>query len=91
MSLDCRIPLPRSLTPIKIAFRVRNTDATNLLAPATPNPACFIQKIQVFANGQRCDNIKYYGRTVAVHDLLKGREYNQNKAVNGFNEVNNTW
>ena len=33
----------------------------NPLAPATPNPACFIQGIQVFANGQRCDNINYYG------------------------------
>ena len=41
------------------------------LAPATPNPACFIQRIQVFANGQRCDDINYYGRTVAAHDLLK--------------------
>ena len=49
----CRIPLtsgtlfidPKS---IKIAFRVRNTDG-----PATPNPTCFIQRIQVFANGQR--------------------------------------
>ena len=35
-----------------------------------------------------CDDINCYGRTVAVHDLLKGREYNQNKAVEGFDEVN---
>ena len=85
----CRIPLtsgtfidPKS---IKIAFRVRNTDGTNPLAPATPNllrPAR-----PVFANGQRCDDINYYGRTVAVHDLLKGREYNPNKAMEGFDEV----
>ena len=73
---------------IKIAFRVRNTDGTNPLAPATPNPACFVQRVQVFANGQRCDDINYYGRTVAVHDLLKGREYNRNKAMEGFDEVN---
>ena len=66
----------------------RNTDGTNPLAPATPNPACFVQRVQVFANGQRCDDINYYGRTVAVHDLLKGREYNRNKAMEGFDEVN---
>ena len=79
----CRIPLTSGTSfidpeSIKIAFRVRNTDGTNLLVPAT----------QVFANGQRCDNINYYGRTVAVHDLLKGREYNRNKAMEGFDEVN---
>ena len=27
---------------------------------------------------------------MAAHDLLKGREYNQNKAVEGFDEVNNS-
>ena len=89
----CRIPLTSGTSfidpeSIKIAFRVRNTDGTKLLAPATPNPACFVQRVQVFANGQRCDDINYYGRTVAVHDLLKGREYNRNKAMEGFDEVN---
>ena len=74
----CRIPLTSGTSfidpeSIKIAFRVRNTDGANPLAPATPNPACFVQRVQVFANGQRCDDINYYGRTVAVHDLLKGR------------------
>ena len=88
----CRIPLTSGTSfidpeSIKIAFRVRNTDGTNPLAPATPNPACFVQRVQVFANGQRCDDINYYGRTVAVHDLLKGREYNRNKAMEGFDEV----
>ena len=88
----CRIPLTSGTSfidpeSIKIAFCVRNTDGTNPLAPATPNPACFVQRVQVFANGQRCDDINYYGRTVAVHDLLKGREYNRNKAMEGFDEV----
>ena len=78
----CRIPLTSGTSfidpkSIKIAFRVRNTDGANPLAPATPNPACFVQRVQVFANGQRCDDINYYGRTVAVHDLLKGREFPQ--------------
>ena len=89
----CRIPLTSGTSfidpeSIKIAFRVRNTDGANPLAPATPNPACFVQRVQVFANGQRCDDINYYGRTVAMHDLLKGREYNRNKAMEGFDEVN---
>ena len=89
----CRIPLTSGTSfidpeSIKIAFRVRNTDGANPLAPATPNPACFVQRVQVFANGQRCDDINYYGRTVAVHDLLKGREHNRNKAMEGFDEVN---
>ena len=83
----CRIPLTSGTSfidpeSIKIASRVRNTDGTNPLAPATPNAACFVQRVQ------RCDDINYYGRTVAVHDLLKGREYNRNKAMEGFDEVN---
>ena len=39
---------------------------------------------------RRCDDINYYGRTVAVRNLLKGRKYNQNKAVEGFDKVNNS-
>ena len=82
----CRIPLTSGacfIDPesIKIAFRVRNTDGANLLGPATPNTACFVQRVQVFAS---CDNINYI---VAVHDLLKGREYNRNKAMEGFDKV----
>ena len=58
----CRIPLTGGtsfLDPetILIAFRVRNTDATNLLAPATPNPACFIQRIQIFFLKKRMTTI----------------------------------
>ena len=75
----CRIPLTSGTSfiepeSIKIALRIQ----------------VFAQRIQVFANGQRCDDINYYGRTVAAHDLLKGREYNQNKAVEGFDKVNNS-
>ena len=62
----CRIPLTSGTSFIDPESIVRNTDGTNPLAPATPNPACFVQRVQVFANGQRCDDINYYGRTVAL-------------------------
>ena len=42
---------------IKIAFRVRGRHQP--AGPATPNPACFVQRVQVFANGQRCDDLFY--------------------------------
>ena len=74
----CRIPLTSGTSfidpeSIKIAFRVRNTDR-----PARPG----------LCQRPRCDDINYYGHTVAAHDLLKGREYNRNKAMEGFDEVN---
>ena len=73
----CRIPL---------------TSGTSFIDPESSGtrtaPTRFVQRVQVFANGQRCDDINYYGRTVAAHDLLKGREHNRNKAMKGFDEVN---
>ena len=51
--------------------------------------AVVLSALQQVVHGQRCDDINYCdGRTVAVHDLLKGREYNRNKAMEGFDEVN---
>ena len=80
--------LPHPADQRHVLHRPRvNQDRLPRQEPATPNPACFAQRVQVFANGQRCDDINYYGRTVAVHDLLKGREYNRNKAMEGFDEV----
>ena len=68
----CRIPLTSGTSfidpeSIKIAFRVRNTDGTNPLAPGLRQRPALRR---------------------AVHDLLKGREYNRNKAMEGFDEVN---
>ena len=64
----CRIPLTSGTSfidpeSIKIAFR-RHQPA----GPGHAQPR--LQRVQVFANGQRCDDINYYGRTVAVHDRV---------------------
>ena len=37
---------------LKIAFRVRNNDATLDLNPGTQEPSCFITRVQLFANGR---------------------------------------
>ena len=54
-----RIPLTSGMDfidpeSLKIAFRVRNNDATLDLNPGTQEPSCFIKRVQLFANGQRC-------------------------------------
>ena len=55
-----RIPLTSGMDfidpeSVKIAFRVRNNDATSDLFPGTIEPSCFIKRIQLFcfANGTR--------------------------------------
>ena len=75
------------IDPESIAFRVRNTDATNPLTPATPNPVSF-RGSRSSPTASAATTFHKEKTTVAVHDLLKGREYNQNKAVEGFDEVN---
>ena len=87
-----RIPLtsgqdfidPESL---KIAFRVRNNDATLDLNPGTQEPSCFIKRVQLFANGQRCDDISEYGRCCFLYSLLKPAEWYKNKGITGFWEL----
>ena len=49
-----RIPLTSGMgfidpESIKIAFRVRNNDATLDLNPGTQEPSCFIKRVQLFA------------------------------------------
>ena len=51
------------------------------------HPACLIKRIQLFANGQRTDDIDNYGRTVHLYTLLKPREWSINQANEGF-EIN---
>ena len=91
-----RIPLTTGgdwLDPdsIKIAFRFVNNDATNDFNPVMGHPACLIKRIQLFANGQRTDDIDNYARSVHLYSLLKPREWWINQANEGFeiNEVSN--
>ena len=72
-----RIPLTSGMDfidpeSLKIAFRVRNNDTTLDLNPGTQEPSCFIKRVQLFANGQRCDDIS---------------EYYKNKGITGFWEL----
>ena len=91
-----RIPLTTGgdwLDPdsIKIAFRFVNNDATNDFHPIMGHPACLIKRIQLFANGQRTDDIDNYARSVHLYSLLKPKEWWVNQANEGFeiNEVSN--
>ena len=87
-----RIPLTSGMDfidpeSIKIAFRVRNNDATLDLSPGTQEPSCFIKRVQLFANGQRCDDISEYGRSCFLYSLLKPAEWYKNKGITGFWEL----
>ena len=87
-----RIPLTSGMDfidpeSIKIAFRVRNNDATLDLNPGTQEPSCFIKRVQLFANGQRCDDISEYGRCCFLYSLLKPAEWYKNKGITGFWEL----
>ena len=76
----CRIPItpgtdfvdPES---IKLAFTFRNTDGTSDMLCGSPDPSCFIERIQLFANGQRVEDISYYGRSAFMYSLLKNEEW----------------
>ena len=87
-----RIPLTSGMDfidpeSIKIAFRVRNNDATLDLNPGTQEPSCFIKRVQLFANGQRCDDISEFGRCCFLYSLLKPAEWYKNKGITGFWEL----
>ena len=94
-SLSTEIPLTTGgdwldSDSIKIAFRFVNNDATNDFNPMG-HPACLIKRIQLFANGQRTDDIDNYARSVHLYSLLKPREWWINQANEGFeiNKVSN--
>ena len=87
-----RIPLTSGMDfidpeSVKIAFRVRNNSTTLGLNPGTQEPSCFIKRVQLFANGQRCDDISEYRRCCFLYSLLKPAERYRNKGITGFWEV----
>ena len=87
-----RIPLTSGMDfidpeSIKIAFRVRNNSTTLGLNPGTQEPSCFVKRVQLFANGQRCDDISEYGRCCYLYSLLKPQEWYRNRGITGFWEV----
>ena len=90
-----RIPLTRGtdfLDPdsIKVAFRAQNNDATSTLAlqPALVDPGCFVKRVQLFANGQRVEDVQEYGRCMQLYSCLKPKEWWDNRGVEGFKQGN---
>ena len=87
-----RIPLTSGMDfidpeSLKIAFRVRNNDAAGPETPAPRQPSCFIKRVQLFANGQRCDDISEYGRCCFLYSLLKPAECIRTRASPAFWEL----
>ena len=60
---------------IKLAFTFRNTDGSSDMLCGSPDPSCFIERIQLFANGQRVEDISYYGRSCFMYSLLKPSDW----------------
>ena len=72
----CRIPITSGTDfvdpeSVKLAFTFRNTDGAADMLCGSPDPSCFIERIQLFANGQRVEDINYYGRSCFMYSLLK--------------------
>ena len=84
-----RIPLTSGMDfidpeSVKIAFRVRNNDATSDLFPGTLEPSCFVKRVQLYSNGQRTDDISEYGRSCFLYSLLKPQEWYNQRGLEGF-------
>ncbi|CAE7581880.1 unnamed protein product, partial [Symbiodinium necroappetens] len=91
-----RIPLTSGtdfLDPdsIKVAFRVQNNDATLALQPALVDPGCFVKRVQLFANGQRVEDVQEYGRCMQLYSCLKPKEWWDNRGVEGFKQGNDAF
>ena len=76
----CRIPITPGMDfldpeSIKLAFTFRNTDGSADMLCGSPDPSCFIERVQLFANGQRVEDINYYGRSCFMYSLLKNEDW----------------
>ena len=85
----CRIPITSGMDfldpeSVKLAFTFRNTDGTSDMLCGSPDPSCFIERIQLFANGQRVEDINYYGRSAFMYSLLKPLEWWQGRQWEGL-------
>ena len=85
----CRIPITSGMDfvdpeSVKLAFTFRNTDGTSDMLRGSPDPSCFIERIQLFANGQRVEDISYYGRSAFMYSLLKPLEWWQGRLWEGL-------
>ena len=76
----CRIPITSGMDfvdpeSVKLAFTFTNTDGSSDMLCGSPDPSCFIERIQLFANGQRVEDISYYGRSAFMYSLLRNDEW----------------
>ena len=76
----CRIPITSGMDfldpeSVKLAFTFRNTDGAADMLCGSPDPSCFIERIQLFANAQRVEDINYYGRSCFMYSLLKPSDW----------------
>ena len=60
---------------------------TGKATPVGMAPVGVWKRAQLFANGQRCDDISEYGRCCYLYPLLKPQEWYRNKGITGFWEV----
>ena len=85
----CRIPLTAASSfidpdSVKIGFTVRNNSTTGTLLLSSPDPSCLVDRVEVFANGTRIEDINYYNRCSYLDSLLKNEEWWLNRHIQGF-------
>ena len=85
----CRIPLTSGMDfvdgeSVKLGFTVRNNSDTATLQLGSPDPSCLIDRIEVFANGTRIEDISYNNRCSYLYGLLKNEEWWLNRHIQGF-------
>ena len=56
---------------VKLAFTFRNTHGSSDMFCGSPDPSCFIDRIQLFANWHWVEDINYNGRSCFMNSLLK--------------------